>query len=74
MSDSPKFVLDLPMGGTVPFERVFGAGDAGAEKQPELENSEPVWPSIPLQYELPPVHLEQTIKEGAIRRIHFQLR
>jgi hypothetical protein len=74
MSETPsKFVLDLPLGGTVPFERVFGEGDAGAGKKPAPENSEPVWPIIPLQYELPPVHLEQTIKEGVIWPIRVQL-
>lgn len=73
----PKFVPDSPFGNLfgsffgqkqVTLDDVIGAKPEqadGAEKPPVPKEEDRVWPAVPVQFQLPPAHLEETIKEGS---------
>jgi hypothetical protein len=63
-NSTKKYVVDCLLGGKVPFEQVLDASNASNELDDSQEASKRVWPAIPSKFELPPVHLEETVKES----------
>lgn len=74
MRDPPKYVIDHPLGGPpVPYERVLGPDNSSSTNEPSEgddqatdEVPKQIWPLVPFQFEPPPSHLEETIKEGRL--------
>jgi hypothetical protein len=66
----PQYEIDSPLGGgSAGLEAVFGPEDPSTRpaRDDATNESEPkrlFWPKVPIQFEHPPEHLEETVLEG----------
>lgn len=63
MTGEPRrYVPDHPFGGAFSLDAIVGEGQPPATTLDEPQ--ERVWPDVPAAFELPPAHLEDTVRES----------